>query len=42
MTNSGAEIDVTSIHLIGVNVILRPWQLDDKQSLIENANNRNV
>jgi len=42
MTNSGEELEVTSIRLIGVNVILRPWQLDDKQSLIENANNRNV
>jgi ribosomal-protein-alanine N-acetyltransferase len=42
MTNSSEGLEVTAIRQIGTNVILRPWRLEDKQSLIENANNHNV
>jgi len=42
MINSGNEVEPSKVSLIGARVILRIWRSDDKHSLIENANNRNV
>ena len=45
MTNSDEVVELKKekpIFLIGNNVILRSWQLEDKQSLIENTSNYKV
>ncbi|CAF1193952.1 unnamed protein product [Adineta steineri] len=42
MTYSSGKLDFSQVRLVGSNLILRPWKLVDKHSLIENANNINI